>query len=387
MNFSISDLKNRIGRKLHGSTINKLPGNFNDLVSEAASNLLLKIDPVETKRIATLSNALYDDVYNYVIPSDLKSDKIVDIRPQVKRVVGDNFQHQYPKEFDSYKSDKTFTIERDGTVRTLRISNSGHPGKLLAGYNSATADGTWAAGGDATNLTADGLNYITGAGSLNFDVASAGSAAYLENSTFTAVDLSEWEDQAAGFVWVYIPTAANVTNCILRWGSSSSDYWSVTVTQQHDQTSFRSGWNLLRFDWSSASETGSPSSSAIDYLRFTVTYDGTAGTDYRLDSIMFRLGELYEIVYYSSYLFRDTSGTWLESPTATDDSDLVNLDSESINLLVYEMLYLAAQEIQGEDASFDVGFWEQRRNDAWMTYKSHHKTETIKKQTRYYRYG
>lgn len=377
MSYLVSDWKTDLERKLHGTTIDKIASPY-ELAHEAARNVLLQIDPAETKRITEISNALYDNVYRYVVPTDLKGNKILDIRPQANRAVSDNFDQVYSEEFDRYKTNNSFTIEHSDGVKYVRISKSLTAGVLLNECESATANGTWAASSGASNLTADSLYKITGSASLNFDLASTG---YIENSTMTQVDLSEHDEISSIFVWVYMPTV--VTNVILRWGNSSTVYWSKTVTTNFDSTSFQTGWNLLRFDWSTASETGTVDPTAIDYIRVTLTYTGTADTDYRVDSIYSRLPEINEMVYYSKYLFRNSSGTWIEKPT--DDTDIVNLDTDSYNLFLYESCLLAAQELQGEDASFDVSYWERRRKEAWDMYRATYKSEVIKPQSRYYK--
>lgn len=385
MSFTIADIKNRVAGKLHGSTVNKIPGSFLDLMYEAAGNLLLRIDPMETKRVATITNALFDNVNSYVVPTDLKRDKILDIRPQAGRTLNDKFQHQYQGEFDQYKSNNTFAIESRDNVRYLRAQKSVGQSATIDTGASLTANGTWAASGDASNLTVDGLNYLTGSASLNFDVAASGSLAVLTRTNTTAEDLSEWEDISSFFIWAYLPDASDVTNLILRWGNDASNYWSVTVTAQHDATSFRDGWNLLRFDWNGATETGTPASASVDYWYVGVTYDGTVETDYRIDSIVLRRGELYEMVYYSNYLFQNSSGVWLEKPTASDDTDIINLSTDTYNLFFYEVMELIAQMVQGEDSGFDLQYWSSRKNEVWNSYKAQHKSEKIKKQSNYYR--
>ena len=56
----------------------------------------------------------------------------------------------------------------------------------------------------------------------------------------------------------------------LRFGSSYSAYYQSSVTAQFTGSAFKQGWNLLGFNWNTATITGSPSTSAIDYLRFQV---------------------------------------------------------------------------------------------------------------------
>jgi len=67
-----------------------------------SNDVLLEIDPRETKRTTALTNAIYTNVFNYVIPADLKSDSVIDIRPQTPRANQDNLSLSSTKDFDRF---------------------------------------------------------------------------------------------------------------------------------------------------------------------------------------------------------------------------------------------------------------------------------------------
>lgn len=385
--YTISDLKTELQSLLHGTSLNKVQG-VDGIIYRAARKLLNDFDPIETARIAQLTTPLFDKVYDYNCPTDLKGDRIIDIRPQVNRGFSDRFFQTYNEAFDMSKASLVaggeFTIQYDTAVKSIRIAKNLIAGLLVNGGNSLTANGTWAVGGDATNLTLDTLNYVYAGGSLNFDVTGAGTTAYLENSTQSPIDLSRDEDQGYEFVYAYIPDGSVVTNFILRWGSSSGNYWQSTVTANQDSTAFQTGWNLLAFNWATATEVGTPDSAAVDYVRFTVTYDGDAATHYRLNSIVSQLGTIYEIEYYSKFLFRNgTTGAFQE--TVTDDSDIVNLDTDSYNLLLNMVAYFCAQQIQGSNGSFDTTFFKNEYEEEKKRYVAKIKSQTVNPQSQYYR--
>lgn len=388
MSYPISTLKTELTAVLHGTTLNKVQA-LDNLIDRAARQLIADCDPQETKRISQIDNAIYDRVYDYAVPVDLKGNCIVDIRPQVNRKFSDKFSQFYNEAFDYTKyqviGKGQFTISWDTGVRTLRISKDLPAGQLINGATTITDNGTWAVGSLASNLRNDNLNYVYGSSSLRFDVDAGAdpSTAYLENSTMNAVDLTRDEDQGVIFAYVWIPTPANVTNFILRWGSSSADYWSRTVTVAQNNVAFQTGWNLLRFDWDGATVTGSPDASVVDYLRFTVTYDGTADTDFRLNNIVSQLGTIYEMEYYSKYLFRSAS-TGAFQETVTSDNDLVNLDTDSYNMLFNLVCYYVAQQTQSANSGFDSTFWLTEYNNALKRYKARYKSEIIKPQGTYY---
>jgi len=98
MSTTISDFKTRLAQKIHGQSINKVQ-DINGLISEAAGNLLLQIDPMETKRVTQVTNGLYDQVYSILAPTDVKKDRIIDIRPQINQNPANNFHQIYGADF------------------------------------------------------------------------------------------------------------------------------------------------------------------------------------------------------------------------------------------------------------------------------------------------
>ena len=382
MSITISDVQTRVASKLHGTSVNKVR-DFYGLCLEAAGNVLLSIDPKETIRVSQISPALYDSVYDYIVPDDLKGDRILDIAPQVKRAVGDRSTPTTEEEFDLRKSSGSFAIAHNSGVKTIRISKSLTAGILLNDCNTTTSNGTWAATASAQNISTDTLNFVSGSGSVRFDLAGGGTSGYIENSTLTSVDLSTLTAIGALFMWVYIPSTS-ITAVALRWGSSSANYYSVSATTTHFNTSFVVGWNLLRFDYSSATETGTVDDAAVDYLRVTFTYSSvTTISAVRVDNIIGYLGSIYNMVYYSKYLFKTSAGTWIEKPTAL--TDIVNLDTESYNVFIYELAYLVVQELAGENNKFDLEFWKGEKKAAWDQYKSANKSQAKKRRTVYWR--
>ena len=394
MSYTIADVKADLEGVLHSTDISKVRNPYN-LYWRAARNLLTMIDPDETIRIAQIANAIHDEIYDYTIASDTKGKKIIDIRPQVGRTKADSFSQRLSREFDKYKTKGTFQVRNNGRTKSLRLSAeiSGSP-KTLHGMDSLTANGTWAEGGDATNLTLDELQYIYGSAALNFDLNAAGSVGYIEISDMTDVDLSDHDEVGAIFVNVYIPDPDIITNFIMRWGNDSSNYWSATVTSPHDQDSFKTGWQILKFEWNGATETGTVDPETIDYLRFSVTYDGTAETDIRVDKITCSNGEIYEQEYYSEYLFQSSSGTWKAKPT--DETDILNLDEDGYNLFLFECGMAACQQMQGLDARADLKYCQKElgiddnRNiigGLYLKYVTDHPSQARRPRSTYYRWG
>lgn len=379
MSYSIIEWKTDLSGIVHGTNLDKIQGIF-PIANRAARQLLLDVDPKETIMITPSVNVFYDKIYDYSTPVDLKSNKIIDIRQQADRSSMDSLRQTYSMHFDQFKKENDFIIEQNNGVKTLRFSKSLYPsGILLNQADSLTENGTWSAGSNAINLSLDSVNYISGSASIKFDISAGGTTAYIENSTFSSVDLSSISNNGAVFVWVYIPSTTIIQSVNLRWGSSVSDYYNRTVTTQHTGL-FKEGWNLCRFDWSGSTQVGTPDDTEINYLRVTINYDGTATTGVRVDNIIAQIGQAFDIVYYSKYLFKDSDGNNKEK--ADDDSDTVNLDTDSYNLFLMKSAEFAIQQVKKQ--SPDLIYFQKEYDKNLVKYKKMYRSEVIKPAMTYY---
>lgn len=378
MAYTRQNLQDDLTAIFHGTTLDKV-SNIEGLFNRSARQFLLDLDPQETIRVADFSS-VFDSIYTYSAPSDLKGNKIIDIRPRFNRNKSENITQTYSEEFDLYKENQNFALEFDDLTKTLRLRKNVGGRILINGCDTVTANGTWAVSGGASNLTADTIDKVEGSGSLNFDLDGA-TAGVLENSSMQVVDLTDHDEKSSLFVRVYMPTVA--TNVILRWGNDSSNYWSRTMTTAYDGA-FRVGWNVIQFDWNGATETGTVAPASIDYARVTITYTGTADTDFRVDEISSHLPYAFEVVYYSKFLFRNSSGTWIEQTTAA--ADLINLDTESFKIYMDLCSYLISQQLQGEDAVSDMRFFRDEYIQGIKRYKSQYKSQVQSPRSTYYRF-
>ncbi len=388
MSYSVATLKQDLNGILHGTTTNKITG-LNNLINRAARTVLLDIDPQETIRIAQIGLPLNDSQYEYPAPADLKGDKICDIRPQVDRGLGDIFVQRYNQQFDVEKEftlQDNFTINFNGSVKSLRIdAPSLNTGIQINAADAVTDNGTWITGGNASNISQDTVNFVYTSGSIQFDLSAggAGSTGYLENSTMSAIDLSTHDVQSIIYFWVYLPTAANFSNVIIRWGSSATAYWTATATSNSDGNAFVDGWNLCKATWATATKVGAPVDTAVNYLRITYTYNGTAMNGNKLNQVISRKGLIFQIQYYSKYLFRDSTTNAFQE-TVTDDTNLINFDTETFNILTNQVALLCVQQSLGQDAKYDTDFFTNLYNLGIQKYKNTYKSQLQKPQAMYY---
>ena len=386
--YKILDCNSDLQAVLHGTQINKVP-NLLGLYNRAARQLLLDIDPQETKRITQTTTPIYNQIFDYTVPVDLKGNKIADIFPQVQRSSGDVYLQDFNQDFDIKKTltnQDQFTVLFNSGIKTMRIAAPALTAPIVINQASSTStNGTWTTGGGATGLTVDNTNYVDGGGSLQFNLSAGQSTGYLENSTMSPLDLTKNLNQATNFLYVYLPTASSISAVEFRLGSDASNYYvlSTSITQQN--TIFLNGWNLLQFPWSSMTKVGSPVITSIDYVRVTYSYDSTLQTAVRLNDILSTVGTILNLSYYSKYMFRTSAGVWQETTTATDYSDLINLDTESYNLFLNLVGHLAGQYIQGLDAMFyDANFFMTSYQEGLKRYKAMYKSDVQLPQSQYY---
>lgn len=388
--YDITKLKADLEGMMHGTTLNQIT-NLYGLINRAASQLLLDCDPQETIRIVPIINAVYSQVFDYPLPVDIKGNRIINLFPQVQQYKrGNAFTQQYNAAFNwskNWQAMSSLSMLFNSGIKTIQISwINAQTGTLVNPADETDDNGEWNPGGTASNVINDNVNFVAGNGSISFDLAAGSdpSVGYLENTTSESVDLSNVADQSVLFLYTYLPNGSNFDSVELRWGSSSSDYYSQTATLTQQNTAFQNGWNLLAFPWVSASSTGTPDPSSITYLRVTWNYDGTQQTAVRLDNIVSRLGSILNIEYYSKYLFSNpTTGAFQER--VLTDSDLVNLDTESYTLLLYLVAVFAAQQQSGSDSGFDSSYFFDLYQSNLLRYTTMYKSQVMKPHTVYYK--
>lgn len=387
--YSVLDCKNDLQGVLHGTTLNQVQG-INNIFNRTARQFLLDCDPQETIRIAQ-TPTLFNQVYDYSIANlpDLKGNKVIDIRPQVNRGMGDVFGQTYAQQFDItklYSTAPQFTVDFNTGQKSLRIDAT----DILAGIqvNNATAitgNGTWVAGTNASNLQVDTVNYVYNPSSLSFNLSAGAnpSTGFISNSTQTAIDLTTHQNQSTLFWWVYLPTGSQFTSVSLSFGSSSSNYWTVSATQNWQGSAFVNGWNLIGATWLGAVQTGTPTVSSISYVKASFTYTGQLQTAVHLNQIISNLGSVFQILYYSKYLFRDaTTGAFQE--TATDDSNLINLDTDTFPPFFNLLSYYTIQQTSGGDSDKDMAFFMEQYKNGLARYQALYKSQVSKPQLNYY---
>lgn len=385
MAYSISTLLSDITTVVHGTTINKIPNPYG-LINRAARSILLDVDPKETQRITSIGQ-VFNEVYDYNCPVDLKGDRLVDLRPQAPRYPSDVYFQTYAQTFDAQKTqqlNKRVYTQWNTGVKSLRIEAPTLTAPVVI-TDTSTVEG-WSATLGADNISLNTTNNVAGGGAIVFDLLAGHSSGYIENSTITALDLTAHLNISTLFLWVYMPSGVSISSVDLRWGSSLTDYWTTSTSQTQEGTSFVDGWNLLAFPWQNAPFIGSPNAQFISYVRVTPSYNSKLQTGVQINNLTSNLGFFFDLQYYSKFLFRDpNTNVFQETVNDSADNDkIINLDTESYNLLFNKMAFFVAQSLQGADAQYDADYWQTEYKNALAMYKAANPSESSKKAESYY---
>lgn len=389
INYQISDAENELTGILHGTTLNQI-FNLNGVFNRAARRVLQDVDPPETK-VETQFGQVWYGVYDYSLPTDVKGNKVIDLWPQANRQLTDYFGQSYSQPFDLSKNftlAPQFNVHYSNATRLLRVNAPQLPqGAQLNAADAVSDNGTWATGGNASDIQTDNQYFTSGAsGSVSFTLDQTGvpaSTGYVDNSTMGELDLTNFFNNAYLFFQVYLPNASGFTNVKYRFGSDSSNYYEYTFTTNYMGDAFQNGWNQLGTAWSNFTTVGSPDITAITYIRTLFTYDGTEQTQVRINQFYCRMGVIFNIYYYSKYLFRSTDGTFKEQTDS--QNDYINLDTDGRNLFLYASAIEALQQQQGLSGQFfDTPSVEAKYADALSEYQAKYKSEITKPRNFYY---
>ncbi len=384
--MDIQTLLTDLASVVHGTTVNKVP-NIYGHINRAARAVLLDVDPKETTRIVQMPQ-IFNDTFDYAIPVDVKGDRITDLRLQAGRTPWDVFTQEYAEAFDAQKlvnfTNKIYTQWNTG-VKTIRIDAPFLTSPTTL-WDTGSITGVTATPG-ATTLSLDQTNNVAGGGAVTFNLSAAIANGNILTTTLNAVDLSSLVNIATGFLWVYLPTGSAFTSINVQWGSDTSNYYTSTVTTTQMGTAFVNGWNLISFPWVSATVVGSPVNTAYDTVRVTFNYNSTLQTGVKVCNLTFTLGYYFDLQYYSKYLFRNPSTNAFveEVIDSTYNTYLINLDTESYNLLFNKAAFYIAQALQGSDAAYDADYWQTEYDKALKRYQAQNPSEALLKGSVYYR--
>ena len=352
-------------------------------VDTAIQQRMAQQAPDSTQRLAAINNAMQDIYAKFDIDSgkrDLVTDIVFDGQPiQISGLVSDykraaDLRYLSPnrqtEEF-SYIDDDIFTTHIGEGRKLNEYSVAYSDGKLymkantadsqsfiqLHGMGDTAVDGTWATdavAGDATNVANESVITLTQGTNISFDVdvsQTVNNLAIIENSTVTQFDISKYKGIGKIRFWVKIPSVTDFTSVEIRWGSSSSAYWSVAATTQADGSALAAGWNFINLNWSDATETGTVDETLIDYEAVVMNYAAgyTDQTGFKVEALKMYLPEPVKMVYWTYYVSTTSANAFQEEGTATT-GDLLLIPKRFKSLVTFGALQYLYPIALGDDS-------------------------------------
>lgn len=330
---TVSAYKDSISGILSGLNLNSV-SDLNGTIERAAKVLVQRADIPEASGIQNI--VLYSGVFDYACDTTIYGTAINDIRPQgISRPSWDTTTKTTGQQFDRLKNYGTnntvATFQYLLGVPTIRIK-APFPNQNNT-IDPMTSVGNWVASGTASGLTQDTAVYYQSPASLRYTVTTG--AGILTETLSSAIDLSSYEDVGVAFIANYIPSNASAyTSMTLKIGSDSGNYNYVTVTTPFIGTFTNNLWQLVAFDFSTASQVGTPDWSAIDYIQITDNVTGTI-TNIRKGDLFISQPTPSQILFQSAAIFLPT-GTTTALTTITANTDTIILNDPAYNLFLYE---------------------------------------------------
>lgn len=336
---TVGELKVSLAGILSGTDLDDVQ-DTNGALERAARELVQQVDVPEASNVEVIT--LYADVIDNEVPSTIFGTSIFDIRPQgVDRPISDSVSKRIGVFFDRMKrevmSGYMVSFEYRNTMPIMRIAQT--VAKSAAPIDTMDATTGWIAAGSASGLTLDETVFYKSPASLRFTLT--GSSAGTLTKAVTSQDLSDYEDVGVAFLALRVPSGTDLTSIQLKLGSSSGNYNSVTATEGFLGAWQDGDWLLVAFDFSGASQTGTPDWSAIDYAQITLNHTATE-VNVRVGGLFISLPSPHEIVFQTAAIFLNEDGT-LSNVIDSDNAQIVLNDSAYTLYQHQSALEIAAQ--------------------------------------------
>ena len=339
---TVSELKDSVAGILAGLDLNNV-ADLNPTLERAMANMITRCYIPEASGIQNI--ALYSGVTDYPINTNIYEADLVDIRPQgTSRPVWDFTVKTNQANFDRtkgyYHQGTRAAMQYNNGVPTIRIQAQGVIQQVTLDAMNATTG--WVAAGTASGLTQDTASYWASPASLRFNVTTGTGTL---TKTINTANLSSYVGVGVAFLAVNIPSTTNLTSITLKLGSSPSDYYSVTSTSGFTGAWTANNWLLVPFDFSTASTTGSPDWSAVDYAQVSIIASGTE-TNFHVGQLFISQPNPYQILYQSPAVYL-ASGSSTPTTTITADTDQIILNTAPYNIYLYESALAVLENMSG----------------------------------------
>ena len=388
MNFNtIGKLKKDVDSNLHAGGVSGLQ-DFYNTVDKGRLSFISKVRPEELIRKTYIEQAMYPNVNRYACPSDLKAKDVIEISKLSGYRNVESMEKPlmlvYRRRSDQKRSlsRNVISVNYENGVKYMENSKlhglRGQKPIVINNCDSLTANGTWNTGGNVVNFHLDELNHVIGHGSYGFDINGSSVTGYIENFTLTPFAITDYMQKGAAFAWLDLPIPQNIIAVKMSFGSDLGNYYYSTVNQPHDNNTFVTGWNLVKYMLNNLSVFGIPNPNNCTFVRFDFMTNGQPIPNCHIDNILVRTGEVFEMQYNSSNILIDgVTGAWKTIPT--QDTDIIVAEEDTYLLFMMEVTLAAQKELYGSGiaAQSDTTDIAADLLDLYGKYKIEHKSEAL----------
>ena len=359
MSYLVSDLKDSVAGMLTSLDLNNVT-NLDLCIQRAARQLAQRVDILDTMGRQNL--ILYDGVFDYSPDSSIFGASILDVKPQGNTRNSTDYAYKNPlADFDRSKGYGTtgtrITFEYNQGTPIMRVVSVLPTSRAIVDTMDDTSG--WTAAGTAGSLTQDPTTFYEGSDSLRFTLTGAGTGTLTK--TVSTQDLSTLQNVGVGFLAIYVPTSiANLSSITVKLGSSASAYASVTNTQGFLGAWTANNWLLVPFDFSTATNNGTPDWTKIDYLQVSIVTSGTI-TNFRVGSFWVSAPTPVTVIFESAAMFKASGAN--PSTTITNNNDQIILQDNAFTLFEHETACEILRQMGGEAAGGQLADLEHKMFD------------------------
>lgn len=331
--FTVGQYKDSLAGLLTGTNLNNVTS-LNGAIQRAARILAQLADIPDS--IVTQNITVYDGVYKYEVNDTIFGGSLIDFRPQgTSRSPFDQVYKMPIQPWDMTKklisNGASISFEYDKGTPLINISSA--RATLRAVIDPMNATDGWTAAGSASGLTLDETDYYDDNGSLRFTLTGASTGTLTK--TVSSLSIASYEDVGVAFLAIKIPqgaTASNLTSIAIRLGSSATDYNEVSDTDGFLGAWVAGEWLLVALDFSTATQSGTPDWSALDYVQVRITH-GATFTNFRVGGLWISLPSPYQLLYQSAAIFMASGAN--PSKSITTDNDQIVLGDAAYTIFEF----------------------------------------------------
>jgi len=261
-------------------------------------------------------------IYQYTVASDFKFPLTLQAyKPSMSRA---SFTLVSPLKFPSSLYSQRFAVSNVASVQYLMVKSLDGNNSTINAATAYNQNGTWAGATAISNVSTDNYEGFTWPSSISFDYS--GTSGTLTNSTMSSVDLTAFRNRSSLYIDLYLSSVTSITSVSLKWGTDSSNYYTVTSTTNYLGQSLVVGWNRIKFAWSSPTTVGTPTVTSIGYLQMTIAYSvNPSATGFYFQNVFISENVPLTLTYYSTNMVTTLLGVQAQlfaSAAATTDTPM-----------------------------------------------------------------